>query len=322
MPVLRCWHCCLLAACVQPKPLPVLGQVPEFPAHRADRPALRQQVARRPHLGGRLHLHHLRRALPDDELRRCARCRRRPPRCPTCKLVSFTVDPAHDTPPVLAEYAKHFKPEPGALVLPHRRAGEAQRPRRCNGFKLNGVDGSLTHSTRFVLVDRQRPHPRLLHHRRGRLHAEADARHPATGARTIMTPDPALRQRRAERHRRRAAGLGLHADPPQAHPDAPQGDDRGLRDVVPVPGLLPGLSRAGGLGAVSRRPARSARSISASWPPTPCWPRPCRCWRSSRCAAAWRRRYDKHRRIARWTLPIWLYVSVTGVVVYLMLYHL
>ncbi len=33
-------------------------------------------------------------------------------------------------------------------------------------------------------------------------------------------------------------------------------------------------------------------------------------------------RYDKHRRIARWTLPIWLYVSVTGVVVYLMLYRM
>lgn len=33
-------------------------------------------------------------------------------------------------------------------------------------------------------------------------------------------------------------------------------------------------------------------------------------------------RYDRHRKIARWTLPIWLYVSVTGVVVYLMLYHL
>ena len=33
-------------------------------------------------------------------------------------------------------------------------------------------------------------------------------------------------------------------------------------------------------------------------------------------------RFDKHRKIARWTLPIWLYVSVTGVVVYLMLYHL
>ena len=31
--------------------------------------------------------------------------------------------------------------------------------------------------------------------------------------------------------------------------------------------------------------------------------------------------YDRHVRIARWTLPLWLYVSVTGVVIYLMLYH-
>ena len=37
---------------------------------------------------------------------------------------------------------------------------------------------------------------------------------------------------------------------------------------------------------------------------------------------ALRGRFDPHRRIARWTLPIWLYVSVTGVVVYLMLYRL
>jgi putative membrane protein len=35
---------------------------------------------------------------------------------------------------------------------------------------------------------------------------------------------------------------------------------------------------------------------------------------------AFQARYDKHRRIARWTFPIWLYVSVTGVLVYLMLY--
>ena len=33
-------------------------------------------------------------------------------------------------------------------------------------------------------------------------------------------------------------------------------------------------------------------------------------------------RYARHRVIARWTLPIWIYVSVTGVVVYLMLYQL
>lgn len=37
---------------------------------------------------------------------------------------------------------------------------------------------------------------------------------------------------------------------------------------------------------------------------------------------AWRQQYPQHRKIARWTLPIWLYVSVTGVVVYWMLYQM
>ncbi len=35
-----------------------------------------------------------------------------------------------------------------------------------------------------------------------------------------------------------------------------------------------------------------------------------------------RRRDRRHRAIARWTYPIWLYVSITGVVIYLMLYQL
>jgi uncharacterized membrane protein YozB (DUF420 family) len=33
-------------------------------------------------------------------------------------------------------------------------------------------------------------------------------------------------------------------------------------------------------------------------------------------------RFDKHRRISRWTFPVWLYVSVTGVIVYIMLYQI
>ncbi len=37
---------------------------------------------------------------------------------------------------------------------------------------------------------------------------------------------------------------------------------------------------------------------------------------------AWTDQFEKHMRIARWTLPLWLYVSVTGVIVYWMLYHL
>ena len=37
---------------------------------------------------------------------------------------------------------------------------------------------------------------------------------------------------------------------------------------------------------------------------------------------AFKERFDAHRRIARWTFPIWLYVSVTGVIVYWMLYRM
>ena len=37
-------------------------------------------------------------------------------------------------------------------------------------------------------------------------------------------------------------------------------------------------------------------------------------------ARALRGRFDKHVRLARWTLPLWLYVSVTGVIIYLLLY--
>jgi len=69
------------------------------------------------------------------------------------KLVSFTVDPAHDTPPVLAAYAKHFTQNPGRWYF---LTGEQSKLNEVGlGFKLNGVDGSTTHSTRFVLVDRR-----------------------------------------------------------------------------------------------------------------------------------------------------------------------
>jgi uncharacterized membrane protein YozB (DUF420 family) len=37
---------------------------------------------------------------------------------------------------------------------------------------------------------------------------------------------------------------------------------------------------------------------------------------------AWRGQFDRHKRIARWTWPLWMYVSVTGVVIYVMLYQL
>jgi len=74
---------------------------------------------------------------------------------PDVLLVSFTVDPAHDTPPVLTEYARHYRQDPARWYF---LTGEAERLNDLgvHAFKLNSVDGSLTHSTRFVLVDRRR----------------------------------------------------------------------------------------------------------------------------------------------------------------------
>ena len=67
------------------------------------------------------------------------------------------------------------------------------------------------------------------------------------------------------------------------------------------------------------RMQRYARSICPFWPATsssPSWRCPW-CWSrsSSRSPAA----FPQHRKIARWTFPLWLYVSVTGVITYVML---
>jgi protein SCO1/2 len=74
---------------------------------------------------------------------------------PGVKLISFTVDPAHDTPQVLAEYARHFKADPARWTF---LTGDIARLNDLglNAFKLNRVDGSLDHSTRFVLIDSRR----------------------------------------------------------------------------------------------------------------------------------------------------------------------
>jgi protein SCO1/2 len=74
---------------------------------------------------------------------------------PQVKMVSFSVDPEHDTPPVLAEYAKHFKADPSRwtfLTGPIATLNDLG----LHAFKLNKVDGSLDHSTRFVLLDQRR----------------------------------------------------------------------------------------------------------------------------------------------------------------------
>jgi protein SCO1/2 len=70
------------------------------------------------------------------------------------RLVSFTVDPARDTPEVLAAYAKHFEAQQGRwffLTGPQEKLHHLGR----DVFMLGNVNGDLEHSTRFVLIDEE-----------------------------------------------------------------------------------------------------------------------------------------------------------------------
>ena len=68
------------------------------------------------------------------------------------RLVSFTVDPANDTPPVLAAYATRFSAKPGIWFFLTGAESDLHHLSR-DVFMLGDVDGNLQHSTRFVLVD-------------------------------------------------------------------------------------------------------------------------------------------------------------------------
>jgi protein SCO1 len=70
------------------------------------------------------------------------------------KLVSMTVDPDRDTPEKLAQYAAFYSATPGVwyfLTGPRETLNHLGQ----DVFKLNAVDGSFDHSTRFALVDRK-----------------------------------------------------------------------------------------------------------------------------------------------------------------------
>lgn len=143
----------LLAACAQPAHLDDLGAAPAFQltdqaAHAFDSRALSGHIwvadfgyttcpGPCPMMSSQMH--RLQDATAAEELN-------------DVRFVSFTVDPAHDTPPVLAAYAKHFKADLKRWVF--LTGPQPQLNAVGMGFKLNPIDGSLDHSTRFALVDR------------------------------------------------------------------------------------------------------------------------------------------------------------------------
>jgi protein SCO1/2 len=144
----------LLTACVKPRDLPIFGDVPEFQltaqtGQPFDSKALDGHVwvadfiyttCTGPCPMMTTHMRQLQNSTAE---------------IPDVLLVSITVDPVHDTPPVLTEYARHFKQDPSRWFF-LTGGMDKLNDLGVRAFKLNSVDGSLTHSTRFVLVDRHR----------------------------------------------------------------------------------------------------------------------------------------------------------------------
>lgn len=140
-----------LTACSRPKPLEIFGQVPPFrltaqDGSTFDSAALRGKVwvadfiftnceGPCPRMSGKMES--LQREAPE-----------------TLRLVSFSVDPARDTPAVLAKYARQFHADTRRWTfLTGDRAALNQLG--ATAFHLQAVDGALVHSTRFALVDRK-----------------------------------------------------------------------------------------------------------------------------------------------------------------------
>ena len=144
----------LIVRCAQVKPLPVIGQVPQFQLTlQTDQPFDSHTLDGHIWVANFVYttcdgpcpmMSHQMRGIQNSTSG-----------TPQLKLVSFTVDPAHDTPPVLAKYAAHFKADPERWYF---LTGEMARLNELGvgAFRLNSVDGSLSHSTRFVLVDGKR----------------------------------------------------------------------------------------------------------------------------------------------------------------------
>ncbi len=94
-------------------------------------------------------------------------------------------------------------------------------------------------------------------------------------------------------------------------------------DLGDLSHLLPGLSLPGGKYALSTRRARSVGFISRSCSRTPLWPPSAWFrWLVSRSSVQFGTISPSTPAIAQVTFPIWVYVSITGVIIYLLLYHL
>jgi protein SCO1/2 len=145
----------LLAAtgCVRHAELPVYGQVPEFQLiSQTGQTFDRTQLDGKIWVADFIYTH-----CPGPCPRMSSQLQRvqtAVAEIPDVRLVSFSVDPDHDTPSVLAEYARRYRALPGRwFFLTGDRTTLDTLDR--HAFMLGNLDGTMQHSTRFVLVDRR-----------------------------------------------------------------------------------------------------------------------------------------------------------------------
>jgi uncharacterized membrane protein YozB (DUF420 family) len=312
-------------ACVPSSLPPVLSEpLPDFTlTSHAGRQVTRADLAGRPWVADFIftrcagicpvmtaQMAHLRQRLPED-----------------VRLVSFTVDPGHDTSEVLAEYARPFQPGERWLFLTGPQADLYRLS--VEGFKLEamevppeqqqaGGDGPFLHSSRFVLVDGA-----------ARVVGYYDSAEPEALDRLAL--DAQRLQRRARLWPKANAGLNAAAGVLLL------GGYvlilRGRRDAHRAC-MLAALAcsaaflasylayhfRVGSVPFLGQGPVRGfylAILLSHSLLAVAIVP-----LAALTVARAWRGEFDRHRRLARVTLPLWAYVSVTGVAVYWMVYQL
>jgi protein SCO1 len=140
-----------MTACSRPAPLPVMGQVPQFDLVDETGRAFDSRS-----LDGRIWVANFIFTNCDGPCPLMSRHMRNiQTQSPSVRLISFTVDPARDTPAALSAYAKRFTADSRRWSF---LTGDPARLHdlALQSFKLNSVDGSLNHSTRFALVDRER----------------------------------------------------------------------------------------------------------------------------------------------------------------------
>ena len=164
----RCWPALAAAGlalaglaawlALRPRPLPVLGAVPAFSlTERSGQPLGADDLAGHVWIADFVFTR-----CPDFCPALTARMaglqKNLPPGADPIRLVSFSVDPAHDTPEVLRDYAAHAGAGGGWFFLTGSREAVAALLRE--GFRVAWADNGppsapITHSDRFVLVDRR-----------------------------------------------------------------------------------------------------------------------------------------------------------------------